>query len=98
MSKQEKLGLAHGPAASSIRWIGDRPNVPVEVAATGPKVVGIAARQADRVMLVVGADPKRLAWAIETARSAAAEAGRLIRPPPFAAVVPDNDPSTMERA
>ena len=49
---------------------------PVEVAATGPKVIGIAARQADRVMLAVGADPKRVAWGIETARKAAAEAGR----------------------
>ena len=72
----EKLGLAHGPSASSIRWIGDGPKVPVEVAATGPKVIGIAARQADRVMLAVGADPKRVAWGIETARQAAAETGR----------------------
>lgn len=72
----EKLGLAHGPAASSIRWIGDGPKVPVEVAATGPKVIGIAARQADRVMLAVGSEPKRVAWGIETARTAAAEAGR----------------------
>jgi 5,10-methylenetetrahydromethanopterin reductase len=72
----EKLGLAHGPAASSLRWIGEGPKVPVEVAATGPKVIGIAARQADRVMLAVGADPKRVAWGIETARGAAAEAGR----------------------
>ena len=72
----EKLGLAHGPSASSIRWIGDGPKVPVEVAATGPKVIGIAARQADRVMLAVGADPKRVAWGIETAREAAAAAGR----------------------
>ena len=72
----EKLGLAHGPSASAIRWIGDGPKVPVEVAATGPKVIGIAARHADRVMLAVGADPKRVAWGIETARKAAAEAGR----------------------
>ena len=71
-----KLGLAHGPSASAIRWIGAGPKVPVEVAATGPKVIGIAARQADRVMLAVGADPKRVAWGIETARKAAAEAGR----------------------
>lgn len=71
-----KLGLAHGPATSSIRWIGDGPKVPVEVAATGPKVIGIAARQADRVLLAVGAEPKRVAWGIETARRAAADAGR----------------------
>ena len=72
----DKLGLAHGPDSSAIRWIGDGPKVPVEVAATGPKVIGIAARHADRVMLAVGADPKRIAWGIETARSAAQEAGR----------------------
>ncbi len=46
--------------------------MPVEVAATGPRVIGIAARHADRVMLAVGADPRRNAWGIETAR----EAGR----------------------
>ena len=72
----EKLGLAHGPAASAIRWIGDGPKVPVEVAATGPKVIGIAARHADRVLLAVGAEPKRIVWGIETARRAAEEAGR----------------------
>lgn len=72
----DKLGLAHGPPASAIRWIGDGSKIPVEVAATGPKVIGIAARQAERVMLAVGADPKRVAWGMETARRAAAEAGR----------------------
>ena len=72
----ERLGLAHGPATSAIQWIGDGPKVPVEVAATGPKVIGIAARQAERVMLAVGADPKRVAWGIDTAREAARIAGR----------------------
>ena len=72
----EKLGLAHGPAASAIRWIGDGPKVPVEVVATGPKVIGIAARQADRVLLAVGAEPKRVAWGMQTARRAAEDAGR----------------------
>ena len=72
----EKLGLAHGPSASAIRWIGDGPKVPVEVAATGPKVIGIAARHAERILFAVGAEPKRLAWGIETARRAAEESGR----------------------
>lgn len=72
----EKLGLAHAPSSSAIRWIGDGKKVPVEVAATGPKVIGIAARQADRVLLAVGADPKRIAWGIETARAAAEAADR----------------------
>ena len=70
------LGLAGEPETSSIRWIGDGPKVPVEVVATGPRVIGIAARHADRVLLALGAEPKRVAWGIETARQAAAEAGR----------------------
>ena len=72
----EKLGLAHGPPTSAIQWIGDGPKVPVEVAATGPKVIGIAARHAERVMLAVGAEPKRIAWGMDTARAAAQAAGR----------------------
>ena len=75
----DRLSLAKAPEASSIRWAGnetDEPKVPVEVAATGPRVIGIAARHADRVMLAVGADPRRIAWGIETAREAAREAGR----------------------
>jgi len=40
------------------------------VSSTGPKVIAAAARTADRVMLAVGADPKRIAWGIETARAA----------------------------
>ena len=70
----KRLGLAGGPQASSIRWVGEGPKVPVEVAATGPRVIGIAARHADRVMLAVGADPKRIAWGIDTA--AGRELGR----------------------
>ncbi len=73
------LTLAKKPEASSIRWVGnqaDEPKVPVEVAATGPRVISIAARHADRVMLAVGADPRRIAWGIETAREAARQAGR----------------------
>jgi 5,10-methylenetetrahydromethanopterin reductase len=42
--------------------------VPVEVAATGPRVISAAARHADRVLLALGADPDRVRWGIETAR------------------------------
>ncbi len=72
----EVLGLADEPETSAIRWIGGGPKVPVEVVATGPRVVGIAARHADRVLLALGAEPKRIAWGIETARQAAKAAGR----------------------
>ncbi len=52
------------------------PAVPIEIAATGPRVIALAARHADRIAFAVGADPDRIAWALETARAAAREAGR----------------------
>jgi 5,10-methylenetetrahydromethanopterin reductase len=69
------LGLAGAPPASRIEWIGDVPRVPLEVAATGPRVIAIAARHADRVMFSLGAEPDRLAWGVETARRAREDAG-----------------------
>jgi 5,10-methylenetetrahydromethanopterin reductase len=64
-----------GGTASSVRWAGEtgQPKVPVTVAATGPRVIALAARHAERVDFTVGAEPKRLRWAIDTARSAAGE-------------------------
>ena len=76
------LGLADTPETSRISWLknasgdpGDR-KVPVEVAATGPRVIAIAARYAERVMFALGADVARLQWGINTARDAAREHGR----------------------
>ncbi|GAA2588044.1 LLM class flavin-dependent oxidoreductase [Actinomadura fulvescens] len=62
---------------SRLEWLpgAELPKVPVEVAATGPKVLAAAARTADRIAVTVGADPARLRWAIETARRAREEAG-----------------------
>jgi 5,10-methylenetetrahydromethanopterin reductase len=71
------LELADTPDGSRLRWLNDRDQkVPVEVASTGPRVIAMAARLADRVMLALGADAERVAWGIETARSAAAANGR----------------------
>ncbi len=73
------LGLADTPAESELKWLNDGDiKVPVEVASTGPRVIEAAARHADRVMLALGADPERLDWGIETARRAAASAGRSV--------------------
>jgi 5,10-methylenetetrahydromethanopterin reductase len=70
------LGLADAPRASRLHWLPpDLPKVPVDVAATGPRMIAIAARGAERVSFAVGADPARLAWAIDTARAARRDAG-----------------------
>ena len=63
---------------SRIEWLDsiDVPSVPIEVAATGPKVIEIAARHADRICFAVGADTERLSECITRARRAAEAADR----------------------
>ncbi len=71
----EEVELDGGP--SRIAWIaaaGLTPP-PVELAATGPRTIALAATTSDRVMLTLGADPYRIARAIELARAARSAAG-----------------------
>ena len=62
---------------SQMAWVTRTglPKVPVDVAATGPKVIEMGAQLADWVTFSVGAQPERLRWAIETARQARVNAG-----------------------
>jgi 5,10-methylenetetrahydromethanopterin reductase len=67
------MGLADRPSSSRMHWLPrDLPPVPVEVVATGPKALALAGRTSDRVLLAVGADPERVAWAAGVARDAGA--------------------------
>jgi 5,10-methylenetetrahydromethanopterin reductase len=66
------LGLAGRPAESRLHWLppaSELAPVPVEMVATGPRALAVAARTADRVLLAVGADPERVAWAADVARA-----------------------------
>jgi 5,10-methylenetetrahydromethanopterin reductase len=67
-----------GGFPSRMRWLdrARQPKVPLDVASSGPRVIDLAARTAERVTLAVGADPERVAWALDLARKAAADAGR----------------------
>lgn len=58
---------------SRLRWLdrATQPPVPVDVAASGPKVIAFAAATVERVTFAVGADPERVAWALDLARSSA---------------------------
>ena len=75
--------------ASRVRWLADLrlPPVPIDVAATGPKVIELAARVADRITFAVGANPERLHWGIEKARTARRAAGLDPRTLAFGAYV-----------
>ena len=63
---------------SRIQWLdrATQAKVPLDIAASGPKLLAFAGRSSERVTLAVGADPERVAWAMEVTRSAAADAGR----------------------
>lgn len=70
------LELADHPGVSRIRWFDPGlPKVPLEIAATGPKVIALAGRVADRVLFTVGAVPERLQWGMALAREARGQAG-----------------------
>ena len=62
---------------SRIAWIAAAALTPppVELAATGPRTIALAATASDRLMLTLGADPDRIASAIELARDARSAAG-----------------------
>src|SRR5205814_837729 len=63
---------------SRLQWLSRcrQPKVPLDIAVSGPRMIEFAARIAERVTLAVGADPDRVAWAMDLARKAAADAGR----------------------
>jgi 5,10-methylenetetrahydromethanopterin reductase len=70
------LPLGHAPESSQLQWLDrGRAPVPVDVVATGPRVIALAAVRSDRLTLALGADVDRLTWAIDVARSARSEAG-----------------------
>lgn len=71
----QALNLADAPGDSRIGWLAGARKVPVEVAASGPKVIGLAAIHAERVMFALGADETRIAWGMDVARAARREAG-----------------------
>jgi 5,10-methylenetetrahydromethanopterin reductase len=66
-----ELSLGARPAATRLKWLPEgMEKVPLDVAATGPKVIEMAAAIAERITFSVGAMPERLAWALEIARRA----------------------------
>jgi 5,10-methylenetetrahydromethanopterin reductase len=73
----DALELPAVPRASKLRWLdGANPKVPVDVTASGPKVIDAAAVVGDSISLSVGANPERVAWGVERARAARRAAGK----------------------
>ncbi len=72
----DTISLAARPEGMALRWLPEGlPKVPLDVAATGPKVISMSAPVAERVTFSVGAIPDRIDWALELARAARARHG-----------------------
>jgi len=64
------------PQGARLGWIPEGlPKVPLDVAATGRRVIAVASQLAERVTVSVGAEESRVADAVDLARSARREAG-----------------------
>jgi 5,10-methylenetetrahydromethanopterin reductase len=76
LPKSADLGYASTPVESNIVWLPTgRPKVPVNVVASGRRVLHLGARLADEVTLVLGADISLLKQVIESLHLERAEAG-----------------------
>jgi 5,10-methylenetetrahydromethanopterin reductase len=70
------LSLGDRPTGAGLEWLPEGlPKVPLDVAATGPKVIEMSAPLAERITFSVGAIPERIDWALELARAARARRG-----------------------
>ena len=70
-SSLDTLSLGGRPTACRLKWLpAGMPKVPLDVAATGPKVIEMCAPIAERVTFSVGAIPERMSWALDLARAA----------------------------
>jgi probable F420-dependent oxidoreductase len=58
-----------------LEWAQGQPKIPVYIAGYGPRVLGVAGRHADGVIIQL-ADPEIIAWIVGQVRAAAEEAGR----------------------
>jgi 5,10-methylenetetrahydromethanopterin reductase len=72
----DSLSLGEKPASYGLSWLPEGlPKVPLDVMATGPKVIDLAATVAERVTFSVGAIPERIGWALNLARAARVRCG-----------------------
>jgi 5,10-methylenetetrahydromethanopterin reductase len=72
----DTLSLGGRPAGTRLQWLPQGvPKVPLDVAATGPKVIELSAPIAEQVTFSVGAIPERVNWALDLARAARKKEG-----------------------
>jgi 5,10-methylenetetrahydromethanopterin reductase len=84
----DTMSLGDRPTGYALSWLPEGlPKVPLDVAATGPKVIEMAAAVAERVTFSVGAVAERIDWALDIARAARLRRGLPEGGPSFGAQV-----------
>lgn len=68
--------VQRGTTDSQLRWIPSAQNVPIDIAATGPKTIELAADIANRISFAVGSAPERIDWALDVLEKRLAQNGR----------------------
>ncbi len=58
--------------ADNLTW----PYIPIQMVASGPKAIALAARRADRICLGIGTNPDRIKWALDIVEREIARLGR----------------------
>jgi 5,10-methylenetetrahydromethanopterin reductase len=72
----DTMSLGGRPDKSGLKWLPkDLPKVPLDVAATGPKVIEMSAPVAEQVTLSLGAIPERLKWGMDLGNAARKKEG-----------------------
>ncbi len=63
---------------SRLEWADnlDWPYLPIQMAASGPKAIALAARRADRICLGIGTNPERIKWALDIVGEELAKMGK----------------------
>lgn len=56
--------------SSRVAWLDEPARVPINVFASGPKNLALAARVGDMVTMSLGAEPEQIAWGLEQVRAA----------------------------
>ena len=85
----KNLAIGSAPESSKLNWLPkDYVKPELDVAATGPKVIALAARHADCISFAVGANVERLKWSIDQARQEMERIGRDPASLRFGAYIP----------
>ena len=85
----KNLAIGSAPESSKLNWLPkDYVKPELDVAATGPKVIALAARHADCISFAVGANVERLKWSINQARQEMERIGRDPTSLRFGAYIP----------